>query len=221
MNAIDLISLSIPVYDIAKTGNNVFNLPSDKKNSQIPVVDSGKYKGLIDIHSLRNKSIDSFSATENLVRSDIYIYFDTPFYDVIDYFISNSCVVLPVINENDEFIGCIDIDGLLNALANSLTYKIPGSVLTLEIPVIDYSILEICNIIESEKTGIMGLLINDEDLDDNKIELILKLNNKNIDRVIAALERYDYKIKSYYSAESITQDKLREHYDALMHYLNV
>ena len=57
--------------------------------------------------------------------------------------------------------------------------------------------------------------------EDNKIEVILKLNNKNIDRVIASFERFEYTIKSFSSSESMSNDKLKDHFDALMHYLNV
>ena len=221
LNAIDIISLSIPEIDIKITEKEINAILDSNAIDYYPVIESSKYLGLISRNSLQTQKNNLEFPFSDIIRSDIFIHYDSHIFNILDYFISNECSVLPVLNEHNSFLGCINSESLLNALANTLTYKIPGSVLTLEVSVNDYSMSAISNIIESEKTSIVGLIINDEDPGDNLIEIILKLNNTNIDRVVASLERFEYKIKSYSSGESITNDKLKEHYDALMHYLNV
>jgi predicted transcriptional regulator len=221
LKAIDLTTLSVPEIDIKYTQQEIKNILESNSSDYFPITESNKCLGLISKSSLQNNRNRSEFPFDYIIKPDLHIYFDHQIFDILDYFITNQCVVLPVLDENENYMGCINSDSLLNALANTLTYKIPGSVITLEVYVNDYSMSEISNIIESEKTSIVGLIINDENILDNKIEVILKLNNSNIDRVIASLERFEYKIKSYSSGESISNDKLKEHYDALMHYLNV
>lgn len=116
-----------------------------------PVTESSKCLGLISKSSLQNHGTRSEFPFEHIIKPDLHIYFDNHIFDILDYFISNQCVVLPVLDENGNYLGCINSDSLLNALANTLTYKIPGSVITLEVYVNDYSMSEISNIIESEK----------------------------------------------------------------------
>jgi acetoin utilization protein AcuB len=221
LKALDLTSLSVPEIDVKYTEQEINTILEGLQLDFFPAIENSKYVGLISKLSLKNKDKKSGFPFDDLVKQDAYIYFDYQIFDIVDYFISNQCVILPVLDENDNYLGSINCDSLLNALGNTLTYKIPGSIITLEVAVNDYSMSEISNIIESEKMSIVGLIINDENLLDNNIELILKLNNKNIDRVLASLERFEYKIKSFSSGESNSNDKLREHYDALMHYLNV
>lgn len=221
LKAIDITSLSVPEIDLKNPEKEIKKISESSSVDFFPVIENRKYLGLISRFSLQNQINKSEFPYSDIMRKNIYIYFDNQIFDILDYFISNQCIILPVLDENDNYLGSINSDSLLNALANTLTYKIPGSIVTLEVAVNDYSMSEISNIIESEKTSIVGLIINDENLLDNKIELILKLNNKNIDRVIASLERFEYKIKSFSSGESTSNDKLKEHYDALMHYLNV
>lgn len=164
-------------------------------------------------------SIDELRS--DLTCRDIFTYYDSQIYDIIETFVGNNCSLLPVLDENDTYLGSISSESLLHALANTITYKIPGSILTLEVAVNDYSMSEISGIIEAEKTTIVGLIVNAAEPEAKTIDIILKLNNKNIDRVLASLERFNYNVKSYHAVESNNYDKLREHYDALMHYLNV
>ena len=46
------------------------------------------------------------------------------------------------------------------------------------------------------------------------------INKKDLQRIIASLERYDYIIKGSFTEEEYI-DELKERYDSLMNYLNV
>ena len=164
LNAINLISLTVPLLDLNKPQKEIRSFSTLKQVEYYPVIKNNKFLGLINSHSAKNAIESPEININDISRSDIYIYFDTSIFDIMEYFISNKCILLPVLDENEDFLGCIDATSLLSALSNSLTYKIPGSVLTLEVAVKDYSISEISNIIESEKIAIVGLMINDGDL---------------------------------------------------------
>ena len=221
LKAIDILSISIPAIDTKYSRKEIKAVIEKNDFSYFPVIENNKYLGLKSRQALMSDYISVNDLFFDLSSSDIFIYFDSQIYDIIDTFVSNNCTLLPVLDENDNYLGCISSDSLLGALANTITYKIPGSILTLEVSVNDYSMSEISGIIEAEKTSIVGLIINTAEPEAKTIDIVLKLNDKNIDRVLASFERFNYTVKSYHSVESNNHDKLRDHYEALMHYLNV
>ena len=56
--------------------------------------------------------------------------------------------------------------------------------------------------------------------DSTNIEVTLKINRVELDRIIRTFERYDYVIKASYQ-KSEFEDDLQYRYEALMNYLNL
>ncbi len=52
------------------------------------------------------------------------------------------------------------------------------------------------------------------------MQITVKLNKTELQGIIAAFERYEYVITGVFNETEYTED-MKEHYDALMRYLNV
>lgn len=221
LKAIDILALSIPAIDVKQSRKEIKALIDRNGYSQFPIINDTKFVGFISGKALLSEYSSISELGSYIISNGVFVYHDSQIYDIIDTFTSNNCSLLPVMDENDNYLGSISSESLLCALANTVTYKIPGSILTLEVSVNDYSMSEISSIIEAEKTSIVGLIVNAAESEAKTLDIVLKLNSKNIDRVLASLERFNYSVKSYHSVESNNYDKLRDHYEALMHYLNV
>ena len=52
------------------------------------------------------------------------------------------------------------------------------------------------------------------------IQVTLKINSTDLDKIIRSFERYDYVIKESYSKGNYVED-LKRRYDELMHYLKM
>jgi hypothetical protein len=56
--------------------------------------------------------------------------------------------------------------------------------------------------------------------DTTKLEVTLKINQIELDRIIRTFERYDYVIKASFQKSSLDDD-IQNRFDSLMHYLNL
>ena len=83
----------------------------------------------------------------------------------------------------------------------------------------DYSMSEIAQIVESNDARILSSYIMTSP-DSTNIELTLKLNKIELDRIIRTFERYDYIIKASFQ-KSNENDDMQFRYDSLMNYLNL
>jgi glycine cleavage system regulatory protein len=92
-----------------------------------------------------------------------------------------------------------------------------GGILILEVNAVDYSMVQIAQIIESNSAKILSSYITATD-ESTIIEVTLKINQSNLSRIIQTFERYDYVVKAAYQDKN-AEDDLRGRFDTLMNFL--
>ena len=108
---------------------------------------------------------------------------------------------------------------LMLMIANTGGIKENGGIVVLEMAASNYSMAEIGQIVESNDAKILSSYIMSSD-NSTTIEVTLKINNIELDRVIRTFERYDYIIKASYQKGEFEED-MQFRYDALMNYLKL
>ena len=84
----------------------------------------------------------------------------------------------------------------------------------------DYSLSEISRLIEGEGAKILGSTIRDDGTDPQKLKLTIKINQTDLSRIVATLERFDYKIIARFQEPKVI-DADKERLDILLRYLNI
>jgi len=84
----------------------------------------------------------------------------------------------------------------------------------------DYSLSEISRLIEAEDAKILSSSIKDDDFDKTMLRLTLKINQIDLSRIVATLERFGYKIIARYQESNVT-DNQKERLDILLKYLDI
>ena len=107
---------------------------------------------------------------------------------------------------------------LLTLIANTGSIKENGGIIVLEMAKNDYSLSQIAQIVESNDAKILSSYIMSSP-DSMNIEVTIKVNQIELDRVIRTFQRYDYHIKASFQKSSLEED-LKFRYEALMNYLN-
>ena len=107
----------------------------------------------------------------------------------------------------------------MSLIANTGSIKENGGILVLEVASVDYSMAQIGQIVESNDAKILSSYIMSS-TDSTTIEVTLKINKVDLDRIIRTFERYDYVIKASFQKSSYNDD-MQFRYDALMNYLNL
>ena len=89
----------------------------------------------------------------------------------------------------------------------------------LEVNERDYSLAQIAQIVESNNARILSSYIMSSP-NSTKLEITLKINQIELDRIIRTFERYDYVIRASFQKSNF-QDDLQLRYDALINYLKM
>lgn len=217
----DLISDIVIGIEFADNGEKALSIMNIFQVNHLPIVENGILLNILKEDDILLNGFDKKIGEYELKDSKIYVDENCHIFNIIDKLAKNNLSLVPVVNEKQEYLGSITQQDIFQYFGDIFTFEYPGSIIELEIPIKDYSLSKISQIVESESVSIIGLLINNSDANSSKMDVILKLNKKNISSIIAAFERYEYKVKTSYSNDNYSAEILKERYDALMHYLNV
>src|SRR5665647_810036 len=220
MLAKELIKNNLPQVQLTDTVSKALQLMSDYKITHLPVVSEEKYLGLISEDDLldeeNKKNLIEFFKNDFIPASVIS---DKHFLNAVTISNQYQTNVIPVVNQENELMGTIAGQELLQALGNFSGANETGAVIVLEIERHLFSISEINRIIESDDGVILHLNITIKP-DSTLILVTIHLNKKEISVIIAAFERYEFTV-TYYSGEELFNNEIDLNYRHLMNYLDI
>lgn len=220
MYASALISYSVPPLKLSDNGVKALLWMNDFHVRHLPVVEEGKLLGILSEDEVLN-FVDAESTIKESrpVLLSKFVAAQKHLYDIMKLVVNFNLTVIPVLNNDGDYMGLITIEDLLRKLADTGSITHPGGVLVLEMAPRDYSLSEISRLIELENTTILSSFISSP-YGTNTLELTLKLNKEDLKHIVATLERFGYEVKSsFYESEFI--DTLNDRYEGLMRYLDV
>ena len=220
MIAPSLISDSIPPLHVEDSGEHALITMQEFNVSQLPVLEGNTYIGLVTLDEIINlkhlsHSLKSFQlpVRKPFVRDTAHIF------DVMKAAVDFNVRVVPVINDNFDYLGLISAESCLRGFAVLNSVKDAGAILELEIEQTDYSLSEVARIVEDNDAKVLCFYTNIRQ-QDGMIEITLKLNTTDVASTVASFERFDYEVKAIHNDAEYTEE-LKDRYDALMRYLNV
>jgi predicted transcriptional regulator len=220
MRAISLITEDIPPLTHSDTAERALSWMDEFKVSHLPVLKNGNFVGVVSETDIldkmeMDKSLDELF--QHLPRP--YVDASDHIYQVLSKVAEFKLSLIPILGQDDEYLGCTTVHHLMTLIANTGSIKENGGIIVLEIANIDYSMAQIAQIVESNDARILSSYIMSSP-DSTNIEVTLKLNKIELDRIIRTFERYDYVIKASFQ-KSNHNDDMQFRYDSLMNYLNL
>ncbi|WP_439880502.1 CBS domain-containing protein [Pontibacter sp. MBLB2868] len=221
MIAEELINQMIPPLKLYDTVEKALRWMDEFRVNELPVVSNRKYMGLATEQTLIELLDRAQPLKElELEYKDVHVQGQQHFYDVMEAAIKNKIQVVPVLDEEQDYIGIITINDTLAAFGQMSALQGQGSILVLSMPERDYSLSQISRLIEEEGTKILSAYVSPDELDPFKIKLTLKLNTTDMSRIIATLERFEYRITAQFN-DGTEQDIGRDRLDMLFKYLDI
>lgn len=220
MIALDLITDEIPPLRVSDTGSRALHWMEEFKVSHLPLLKGTEYLGLIsysDILDLNKPEAPLSKHRLSLIRPYTYEY--VHIYEVIKIVHLLGLTVIPVLDKDGKYIGCISLSSLVEKFASMTAVMEPGGILVIELNVNDYSLSEISRLVEGNDTKILSLYVASMP-DSTKLELTIKTNRSDLSPVIQTLERFKYEIKASYH-ESTNNEDVKNRFDSFMNYLNM
>jgi acetoin utilization protein AcuB len=221
MIAEDLINHMIPPLKGDDDAHKAIVWMDEFRCNYMPVVDNGKLLGFVSEEIiLETNEIEKSVKEFNLVGQNCYVQLDTHFYDILKVAADNKLQVIAVLNEDQSYCGLITVQDTLTSFAQTAAVQMPGGILVLSMNHVDYSLSEISRLIEENHAKVLSSLVKEDPLDPSKLRLTLKINQVDLLRIVATLERFGYKVIGRYQDAKPVEDG-KERIDMLLRYLDI
>ncbi|WP_338408047.1 CBS domain-containing protein [uncultured Flavobacterium sp.] len=186
--------------------------------SHFPVVEEEVYIG-----SIASEDIETFSTDKKIID---YRYSFEKFYartnmiwlDVLEIFAKNHTNLVPVLDESNKYVGYYEISNIVKFFHETPFLQETGRIIIVKKRVLDYSISQVSQIVESNNGKLLGLFISDSDPEN--IEVTIKLSLGPINEIIQSFRRYNYEIISEHPEDNYI-NTLKNRSDYLDKYLSI
>lgn len=213
-----LIDTELPALSPTDDPENAINLMDQFHVAHLPVIDQGKFLGIISETELfgAGDTLAEFIENEgDLLKCSVEPH--EHILEVLKEAGEHQLTAIPVVSATGDFVGSIPLENLVNELSKMQGASQPGGILVIEMYEKDYSLQQISRIVEENDAKIISLSVSHGE--ENKIELNLKINKPGVNAIIQSFERFGYQVKGSYQEPEYSDD-LKRRYDELMRYLN-
>jgi acetoin utilization protein AcuB len=217
----DLMNHMIPPLKGSDDAHKAIVWMEEFRCNFMPVVEDGKLLGFIsEAIILETNDIDKKVKEFNLVGQHSYVHLHAHFYDILKVAAEYKLQMVAVLNDDETYAGVITVQDTLTSFAQTAAVQMPGGILVLSMNYNDYSLAEISRLVEENRTRVLSSIVKEDPLDPGKIRLTLKLNELDLSRIVATLERFGYKVIGRYQ-ETKTQHTEKDRIDMLLRYLDI
>ncbi len=186
--------------------------------SHFPVVEESIYIGSISSDDVltfdEKKPIGEF----RYAMEGFFARKDMMWMDVLEVFARNQTNLIPVLDENNAYVGYYEIPDIFRIFNETPFLKEPGGIIIVQKPLQEYSMSQVVQIVESNNGRVLGVFISEATTD--TIQITIKLTLGGLNEIIQTFRRYNYEIVSEHVEDSYLTS-LRERSDYLDKYLNI
>ncbi len=222
MIAEELINHMIPPLKVTDLADKAIVWMEEFRCMHLPVVDEGELLGFISEEIiLESNHIDRPLSTFELTGKDCSVPLYSHFYDILKVANNHRLQIVAVLNEDQKYVGVITVQDIMISFAQTAAVQMPGGILVLSMDLIDYSLAEISRYVEENNAKIISSSMLEDPLDKGKIKLTIKINVVELNRIVATLDRFGYKIIGRYNEIVRDAGGEKEKIDMLLRYLDI
>lgn len=219
MIARDLIG-TIPPLKTTDSVQMVFDRMDEFRVNHLPLVDENLYLGIVSYDDIiETIDLNSPIGDIHLSIANGSISPGQHIYNVIRHFYESHLTLVPVTDEEKNYLGSISINSIVEYIATLTSAKEPGGVIVLEISNRENSLAHMAQIVESNNAQILSSYVQSFP-NSTRLEVTLKLNHLDISGIVASFQRYNYHVKETFN-DVKADDNAGDRYDQLMNYLNL
>lgn len=186
--------------------------------SHFPVIEEGIYIGSIASDDIETFDSDKKVADYRFTLEGFFTRTNTMWLDVLEIFAKNHTNLVPVLDENNKYVGYYEIEDIMKFFHETPFLKEPGGIIVVKKGILDYSMSQITQIIESNNGKLLGLFISEADVE--SVQVTIKITLGALNEIIQTFRRYNYEIISEHQEDNYINN-LKERSDYLDKYLNI
>jgi predicted transcriptional regulator len=186
--------------------------------SHFPVTEEGIYIGCIALDDIETFEDDKKVIDYRYALEGIYARPDMIWLDVLEVFAKNHTNLVPVLGENNKYIGYYELEDIIKFFHETPFLQEPGGIIVIKKSVLEYSMSQITQIIESNNGKILGMFISEADVE--YIQVTIKISLGAMNEILQTFRRYNYEIISEHNEDEYL-NVLKDRSDYLDKYLNM
>ena len=185
------------------------------------VVDSNdRVIGMASLEKLIEVVDENAPLSEVELDDPVYVPHNQHLFEASRIMLAQELFILPVTTESMEFQGMIKKRDVLSALGDVFNLSSFGSVITVELEQVDFSLSDLVRIIEMEGAKILGVAVQQPNAQNPSYRISFKLNLEDSSVVSAGLRRFGYTITSEANSE-VLEGNFSDRADELIRYLDI
>jgi CBS domain-containing protein len=190
----------------------------DLSFSHFPIVEEGIYIGSIAADDLETFDADKKIGDYKYTLEHFFARTNMIWLDVLEVFANNQTNIVPVLDEMNNYVGYYEIGDIMKFFHETPFLKEQGGIIIVKKGILDYSMSQITQIVESNNGKLLGLFVSDSDIE--SIEITIKISLGAMNEIIQTFRRYNYEIVSEHQEDNYINN-LKERSDYLDKYLNI
>ncbi|MEL1253287.1 CBS domain-containing protein [Flavobacterium sp. DGU38] len=191
---------------------------ADLNFSHFPVLENGVFIGSIASDDAETFDTDKKITDYKYSLERFFARKSMIWLDVLEVFAKNHTNTVPVIDENNNYIGYYEMEDIMKFFQETPFLKEPGAIIIVQKGLLDYSMSEINQIIESNNGKVLGCFVSEANLEN--VRITVKIGLGAINEIIQTFRRYNYEIISEHQEDTYI-NSLKERSDYLDKYLNI
>lgn len=190
----------------------------DVSFSHFPVLEDGIYIGSIVAEDLETFDTDKKISNYKYTLEPFFVRSNMNWLDVLEVFGKNHTDIVPVLDENNLYLGYYELTDSMRFFNETPFIKESGGIIIVKKALVDYSMSQVSQIVESNNGKLLGLFVSNSD--NNTIEITIKVTLGVMNDIIQTFRRYNYEIISEHNDDNYI-NTLKERSDYLDKYLNI
>jgi predicted transcriptional regulator len=190
----------------------------DVSFSHFPVLEDGIYIGSIVAEDLETFDTDKKISNYKYTLEPFFVRSSMNWLDVLEVFGKNHTDIVPVLDENNLYLGYYELTDSMRFFNETPFIKESGGIIIVKKALVDYSMSQVSQIVESNNGKLLGLFVSKSDND--TIEITIKVTLGVMNDIIQTFRRYNYEIISEHNDDNYI-NTLKERSDYLDKYLNI
>ncbi|WP_396178000.1 acetoin utilization protein acuB [Flavobacterium sp.] len=218
MEITDYINNDYKPLPIQENISNVQDFFSDVAFSHFPVVDERVYLGSINADDAETYDSEKKINDYRFNLDGFYARTTMVWLDVLEIFAQNQTNIVPVLTPENRYVGYYEIQDVVRFFYDTPFLREQGGIVIVEKELLDYSMSQIAQIVESNGGRILGSFLSNST--SNLVQITLKIASGSVNEIIQTFRRYGYVIISE-NQEDTYLESLKERSDYLDKYLNI
>jgi predicted transcriptional regulator len=214
----DYITNDYKAIDSQETIADVQEFFAEVSFSHFSVLNEGTYIGCIAADDIETFDTDKKVEDYKYTLEGFFARKNMIWLDVLEVFAKNHSNIVPVLDDENSYLGYYELEDIVKFFHETPFLKEQGGIIVVEKKLVDYSMSQIAQIVESNNGKLLGLFVSEADIE--KVQITIKIALGSMNDIIQTFRRYNYDIVSEHHEDNYINN-LKERSDYLDKYLNI